>query len=1091
MAWGIGANDVAFPRLNAQGGGLGTAPASPHMIWGRAVSFGTADKSMADIETAYGKWTAPALLGRDHKFSADPDFGEVFLRNTKTNAVYRTDDYLHGRVLPDPYPLKDDGAGLFFLDATDHGKGRVFAPIAEVVRVRRRDWVGAIEAHTRMWLEKGDTDAAHDAAVALARFAYQFPTVHTGRQLPAVASVPGAYGRDSAHHKRSTAAYWLRHYATYLAAPKAYDQLFGYIKDNQLLAESIGRFVPWVHTPQDVIRLLDVYLVQATAKRVMRYHYYTDPMVAAELAAILGHPDVIQPWMDWVFARTFVYPLEPAGIQNLMISGCDRSGPEYIGSTYYAQGEGARRVAEGVERFRALGVLPDKYDLTSAELYPKPLAQTYWQLNITVAGRDALRIGDVGGPDKAPGRTLDNLPTSSAYGWRHAHDPRFAWVLRHMDTKQNHGDDAWQAIEDAAATVKRAPWLDLTSRVVDNWAVVLETGLEHDDFRFRRAAYIRTGWGIGHHHDDTLDLQVSAHGLPMTIDGGQRPGYSSPGDRSTRLHNTVEVDGTSWRGHAWVSALADHEGARYTSVAAVPHGRVKLFKRQIMLMDVDDGQGSQPLSVDAQVTGRNMSADVVTPNSYVFDVFRVSGGSLHTYCFHGPVEDDLTVNPTLTPVVAVAEGEEPTPDQAYLSAFGRSVASWAAGTAGEAAVEATWRYTREDMRGKESSMATTTWNAQSPRKYTRLHLLGTTGMRILRTDAVCKKWSYDYGVLFAQRRGPEGAGQETVYTAVIEPFVGDAFITGRRLIPMDDNDTDAERAVAVEVTTRNGHVDVLFADGRPDRTRTLDDLTITAESAAYCTDADGLRTATITGGTILSGPHVRIECAQRERGATIVRVDYLKRVVGIDAAWPDWTGTRTVEIRAPGRTTSYTCAAVKNLGTAAQVTLAGGADYYRSIITECDAQAQTLTCQLKPVPGRQPGLDRGFTASTDSMTRFWRAEYLDKKRWRLTGGPIATADFAPGNALRIWEYGPGDRLRAATAVSVRRTTPNVYRIESDVQARVMFPGVKLEQSIDAETWALTADKPHDAWVSINIAPAPRTGDCTYVKVTLARVHRGR
>ncbi len=35
-------------------------------------------------------------------------------------------------------------------------------------------------------------------------------------------------------------------------------------------------------------------------------------------------------------------------------------------------------------------------------------------------------------------------------------------------------------------------------------------------------------WNAGHQHNDTLDLQVHAHGLPMTVDGGQRPGYSRP-----------------------------------------------------------------------------------------------------------------------------------------------------------------------------------------------------------------------------------------------------------------------------------------------------------------------------------------------------------------------------------------------------------------------------------------------------------------------------------------------------------------------------------------------------------------------------------
>ena len=36
----------------------------------------------------------------------------------------------------------------------------------------------------------------------------------------------------------------------------SYDELFDFIRTNRLLAESVGRFVPCVKTPEDVIRLI-------------------------------------------------------------------------------------------------------------------------------------------------------------------------------------------------------------------------------------------------------------------------------------------------------------------------------------------------------------------------------------------------------------------------------------------------------------------------------------------------------------------------------------------------------------------------------------------------------------------------------------------------------------------------------------------------------------------------------------------------------------------------------------------------------------------------------------------------------------------
>lgn len=32
------------------------------------------------------------------------------------------------------------------------------------------------------------------------------------------------------------------------------------------------------------------------------------------------------------------------------------------------------------------------------------------------------------------------------------------------------------------------------------------------------------------------------------------------------------------------------------------------------------------------------------PEHYVLDVFRVSGGQMHTYCFHGCTDDEFKVN---------------------------------------------------------------------------------------------------------------------------------------------------------------------------------------------------------------------------------------------------------------------------------------------------------------------------------------------------------------------------------------------------------------------------------------------------------------
>src|SRR5690606_29736022 len=64
----------------------------------------------------------------------------------------------------------------------------------------------------------------------------------------------------------------------------AYDRLFPLIKDNPLLAEAIGQVIPWVKSPQDVIELIDVKLVQhfydACDRGEIRFSLRCDPLVA-------------------------------------------------------------------------------------------------------------------------------------------------------------------------------------------------------------------------------------------------------------------------------------------------------------------------------------------------------------------------------------------------------------------------------------------------------------------------------------------------------------------------------------------------------------------------------------------------------------------------------------------------------------------------------------------------------------------------------------------------------------------------------------------------------------------------------------------
>jgi len=1044
-----------FVPLNAQGGRI---PSKGYGSIG-GVLPGTDTMDRAQIEAKYGAWRA----------AKEPS---VLMVNRKLNLRYTIEDLRLHRPLPDPYPFKDDGAGLVYPSPDNPAEGRAWTPVGEAVLARLRSY--CLSSAPKAWLEQGDVDAAHDAAVRLIRFAYAFPSLEDCNMLTAVIHDPGAFGRGDRCRRRTTGGgQVLGHFGFQFRLSVPYDQLFDYIKDNSLLAESIGRFVPAVKKPEDLIELLDVYLVQMQAKRFLRYHYSGDgrePDFISHIAAVLGDTRVTDPWMEWLFRRVFYYPRPLAGLPDYLVSATDRDGRSTIGSSSYVMGDSsAAEIAESLELYVENGGNP-KYDLRDPKRYPKSRTALYFPIRSRLAGMWTMRMGNVSGPDKNYLKAFRYLlGHDTVTGWRWTKDPRFAFILKHYTPPDKWSPEQWAEIERAAATVRRAPWMDNRSRILPNYMAALEAGLQHDDFRFRRSVMLRIGTGAGHAHHDTLDLQIHAHGLPMTVDAGQRPGYSKPGDRATRVHNTVEVDGKDWTAdtgggtNSWVRALSDMEGAHYLDAQVAPNGLARLARRQVALIAVDEGEGSQPLGPAAWgPRPEGLPRDIVTPNSYVFDVFRVGGGSVHTYCFHSNVNDPASELGDYQPKTnardiqrladAAAAGGRARLAAEYLKAF--SGDRWF-GTA-PGTFEATFHLQKKRLRkgppkrgvdraGTESYYLAHMFDPDSPDKFTRLHLLGVEGALVMKGDLHCTRWGYYIPNIFVQRRGEN---LESAFAAIIEPYAGKPFLKSVRRLSLAGNEGDALRAVAVEVETTNGHTDLCFADGRPDRARDVRGAKVRAriagEFAYYSTDADGLRQASLTGGTLLQTPEVRLRAAAAERRGRIVRVDYSERKVWIDRPWPTSRQQRILEVKTQPTDdprawrTGYTATSVVPEGNRTAITFLRSADFYRSRVNAVDAEERRVVCAL-PRPIQGSGFVRGWTASDDDLRRTWRVVGVSGGTFTLDG-PIAEADLQPANALRLWEYGVGDEVRRSTFVTLRRVAPGEYELAADVDVTVTFAG---------------------------------------------------
>lgn len=934
----------AMPPLNFQGGAAEALISNYNTTYIRDfVRRGAEGKLQAEINRQHGAWELVPLRGERGLFTNNLDVGRVFLRNQRLNLEYTIDDLIAGRPLPDPYPYKDDGAGLFYVNPERDDMGLVWSPIAEAIRQRVHEYAptpdATINNAAQRWLEQGDADAGRDAAVALVRYAYQNPSLDMRHYLSSICRVPIITGRDLTARNRMTEAFFLPHYMHYTQPVSTYERLYSFIDGNHDFADSINRFVPWVRTPDDVIELLDVYLVQTIGKRIMRYHYHTNPNALQSIINSLGDREVTAPMEHWLRERAWFYPLEPIGLLNISINGFGREGASNIGSTFYA-----RR--------------------PQSDETPKFAAYAQFNRRATVAGIESLRIGDVTGPDKAPGGRMI---------------------------------------------------MDNRSRVVEGWASILETGHQHNDHRLRAAAYLRTGMGVGHSHNDTLDLQIFAHGLPMTIDGGQRPGYGQPPDAFSLLHNLVLVDGQQHHAHSWGLTLADMPRAQYVRVAAAPPRGASLMERQLALVDVDDDQ-----------TGGTIGLDRFA-NSYVVDVVRVTGGEEHTYAFHAMINDQFESN---------IVNEKPDPENPFISRFPQDDTKFA-GVAPEN-LAATWRYRRGGMTGSEQSMLGNRFIVESPPKYSRLHLLDVVDSDTMRADAICTERNYRYTVLFVQRKAEQGE-MDGAFLGLIEPYAGEPFIESVESLEIAENEDDALKAVAARIITRPGHVDIVFADGRPEKTRQVEDMRLSGEFAYYSTDEDGLRQASMVGGELLEVPGLRIVADQRERIGRIIDLDYERKTVTIDSAWPAESGDRLLDIQSGGRQLSFTTVRVQPDGDASLITMMHSADYYRSPIERIDEEERIVYATGKLGLGLQRGLEKGWVATNDHGDRVWRADAIAANRFQLDGD-VTIADFAPQTVMRLWEYGVGDEVSRRTFVSIRRLGNGAYEVSGDVDVEISFDG---------------------------------------------------
>ena len=777
-----------------------------------------------------------------------------------------------------------------------------------------RDRGGLAAQLAGIYERTGDDEAAWDAAVTLCAVAEKYPGLdhyyqECGRYSQLGGGDPLRWNTRLGKHVYSG---WAGRDLIGLA--RTYDQVFDFVKASRELAAYLHTRIDWIRTPADVVKFLDTHVLQHGWDCVHRRIIRSDEAYAF-LPLVQGVNDVSRRMLEkGLFGKVHTNMTDAGGIDDQAFTSYSRGGVHYIGSTLYV-GPKLTNLAEILSRYVAAGG-DKRFDLSDRRAYPHLPEAAYTKNALHAAGGFPILVGDA--MDLRRGRVA-NLP---AY----------------------------------------------PSRVLEGFGqVVLEAGQEEGNPLVKRAVAIHTGLGRGHAHQDCLNLEMFAHGCRLAPDlGGRHAGRnrSSPNMRRNRMHNLVWVDdrefcnpypGSTVGATGWTTSFSPQPGCQYTanSARAVSHPQVKFYCRSTAMIDGAVGKGK---------------ADV-----YVFDVFRVAGGKVHTYCFHGAAADKVEANVKLS-------AARSTEAKAVLS--GRPVESQLEGKAADPLV-VTW-----PLRAKlqEHYQDEDHYRPAEPVGLT-MHLFGHAGEGVYVGSATSEVYPVDLPYLHVRRT--TDADLASVYPAIYEAHAGKRFLRSARRLRVRaagqvPNDAAAGVALAVDLT--DGRRDVLFSSVRPGVSHKVGgDLEAAAEFAFASRDADGVRMVHLVGGTTFRGGDFAVECDRAAYEARIKAVDYRNHALTLAGDLPaklldgqvalmgnaDHGGAFQLR-RAAGRT----------------ATIVRTPRYYQSPIVSVDAKHRRVTTELEPqVYGCDTQFADGTTVTNEAHDRFFRATLQPGERWMYLGWP--------------------------------------------------------------------------------------------------------
>ncbi|MCC6445637.1 MAG: heparinase II/III family protein [Armatimonadetes bacterium] len=550
---------------------------------------------------------------------------------------------------------------------------------------------------------------------------------------------------------------------------------------------------------------------------------------------------------------------------------------------------------------------------------------------------------------------------------------------------------------------------------------ILRTGEEKE----AQALLFRFGPSLNHGHLDDLNINYFARGYEMTYDLGYNLGstHTQVGWAfQTASHNLVVVDETSQgdrlgRSGGSLHLFADLPAVKLveaSSEASYAAQKVSLYRRTAAL--ICDPLTGQPI--------------------YLFDLFRVRGGSQHDYLFHALSDRVEFTGLTFGP-------EEPG------SLAGPDI-DWGGKQLNDGDMESHpnepyWNPPPGNgygfLTGPRRAQPRKGWSADwaiSDEDRLRLVMPAMPGMEIVTVQApglypTLPKSRY----VIARNKGRD---VQSRFMAAIEPYGNEC-----QALSVETLKTGPEAAGA-RIARKNGLEDILLS--APDgKTRTCGSVTFAGRFARVALKQGELQSLTMVGGTYFTGFGWRVRLKRGAWSGTVLKTDSAGHTILTQLPLPvdgSLNGKTIIfsNLRY-SRTTAYRISRIEAQRALRRVYLNADTALGRGQVGEV-MDARTLTSSIPH-------------EYAHSVRRIGESGFFEGKLLRTGRGAQALVQgiaygqpmrlsvdsaqgFEPGDVFHYEDIQAGDRFEIAASLSLVREASGEYRLESETKAEVTGPG---------------------------------------------------